>query len=259
MIRPRLVRVAALAVAVVCLAACRVDTKVALKVNPNGSGSVTVTATVDSDIVTREPNIKADLRTADLTKAGWTITGPSETKDGGLTVSATHSFRNPTEATHLLGLINGPRGPLLNVKLERTGKDSNSTWNLTGLLEVNGGLAAFADDNTLTVLGTNPYAQQVAASGLDLGKAVGVQFTAQLPGKVLKTSGQAAGSVISWQIPTDGTPTDIATSTNNLDIASNVARVAKYFVVILLFVWVVGSLVLLAAVANARRRRTPRR
>jgi hypothetical protein len=257
-IRPRFIRVAALAVAVVCLSACRVDTKVALKVNPNGSGNVTVTATVDSDIVAKQPNIKADLRTADLTKAGWVITGPTSTKDGGLTVSATHKFRNPTEATHLLSTIDGSRGPLVNVQLQRTGKDSNSTWNLTGTLEVNGGLAAFADDNTLTVLGTNPYAQQVAASGLDLGKALGVQFTAQLPGKVLKTSGQVSGNTITWQIPTDGTPTEIATSTNNLDIASNVARVAKYLVVILLIVWVIGSLVLLAAVANARRRRTPR-
>ena len=65
-------------------------------------------------------------------------------------------------------------------------------------------------------------------------------------------------SVITWRIPTDGTPTDVATTTNNVDIASNVARFFKWIVAFLLGAWVIGTVVLLGLVSARRGRRTPR-
>jgi uncharacterized membrane protein len=58
----------------------------------------------------------------------------------------------------------------------------------------------------------------------------------------------------------DGTPVDLATSVTNIDIASSISRVAKVLVAGLLVVWVLGSLVLIMMVMNARnkRPRTPR-
>ena len=240
------------------LTSCRVDTVTSLSVKANGSGTVSVTVTADSDVYKAAPTLKTDVRNDDLTAAGWNMNGPHETKDGGLTVTFTHGFNTPAEATVLLGQVNGSRGPLKSVVLQRTGKSSNSTFTLTGKLEVNGGLQAFADDAALKLLGGAPYADQVKNSGLDLGKAVGIDFTAELPGKVVSSTGAAKGSVLTWRVPTDGTPTDIATTTNNVDIASNVARFLKWVVAFLLAVWVIGTLALLGLIASRRGRRAPR-
>ena len=251
-------RAIAAAAACLMLASCRVDTVTSLSVKANGSGTVSVTVTADADVYKAAPSLKTDVRNDDLTAAGWKMSGPKETKDGGLTVTFSHGFNTPAEATALLGQVNGTRGPLKGLALQRTGKSSNSTFTLTGKLEVNGGLEAFADDAALKLLGGAPYANQVKNSGLDLGKAVGIDVTAQLPGKVVSTTGSATGSVIPWRAPTDGTPTDVATTTNNVDIASNVARFFKWIVAFLLVVWVLGTLTLLGLIATRRGRRTPR-
>jgi hypothetical protein len=258
--RKVVVRIAASFAAVIVLSSCRVDTNISLAVKPNGTGTISVVVTADKDIVTKAPDLKADIRTDDLVAAGWKIDGPSDTKDGGLTITMTHSFTGPAEATILMSQINGARGPLHEMVITRTGKDTNSTYTLAGRLEVNGGLQAFADDATLNLLGGAPYAADVQAAGLDLGDAISISFDAVLPGKVNATTGQSADGVITWRVPMDGTPTSVATSVTNVDIASSISRVAKVLVLGLLIVWVLGSLVLVMMVLNARnkRSRTPR-
>jgi hypothetical protein len=253
----RVTRAVAFVAACVLLSSCRVDTDVALQVNPNGSGKVSVTVTADAEVVKAAPTLKSDVRADDLVAAGWKMNGPDETEDGGLTVTFSRGFATPAEATVLLSQVNGPRGPLKGLVLDRTGKDSNSTFTLSGTLEINGGLEAFADDAAIKLLDGAPYEDQVRNSGLDLGKIVAIRFAAGMPGKMLTTTGTVDGDIISWRVPTDGTPTDVATATNNVDIASNVARVARWLVGLLAAVWIAGSLVLVAMVA-ARRGRTRR-
>lgn len=257
MIPARVTRAVTLVAACVLLVSCRVDTDISLDVNPNGSGTVSVTVTADAAVVKAAPTLKSDVRADDLVAAGWKMNGPDETEDGGLTVTFSRGFATPAEATVLLSQVNGQRGPLRNLVLERTGKDSNSTFTLTGTLEVNGGLEAFADAAAIKLLDGAPYADQVKNSGLDLGKIVAIRFAAEMPGKVINTTGTVEGSTVTWRVPTDGTPTDVATSTNNVDIASNVARVARWLVGLLAAVWIAGTLVLVAMVA-ARRARTRR-
>ena len=258
-VRTALARAGAVIITAVALSSCRVDTDITLKVNGNGSGTVSVTVTADADVHKAAPNLKTDVRNDDLAAAGWKTSGPTVTKTGGLTVTFSHGFDNPQQATALLAQVNDVRGPLKKVALARTGKDSDSTFTLTGSLEVNGGLQAFADDAAIKLLGGAPYQDQVKAAGLDLGKAVGITFNADMPGKVVSTTGTATGSTITWRVPTDGTPTDIATSTNNVDIAANIARVLKWLVLLLLVAWVIGALVLAGLVGTrGSRRRTPR-
>jgi hypothetical protein len=254
-IRRSLTRLAAVAVAAVALSACRVDSTISMKVNPNGSGTVTVVVSADKDIVSKTKNLEADLRTADLETAGWEVDKPVKGADGSLSVTLTHPFRTPSEATTVLSQINDTRGPLKNVVLARSGKDTNSTWKLRGKLEVNGGLEAFADDVTLPLLDGAPYKGELEASGLDLGKAVGVTFTVQLPGKIDATSGLQENGTITWRVPMDGSSTDIATTTTNVDVASSVSRVARVVLLALLVLWVVATLILLLLVLGARTRR----
>lgn len=253
-------RTGAVLCAVVVLASCRVDQTVSLDVNPNGTGSVTVVVTADKDIVAKVPTLAQDIRTDDLEQAGWETDGPKKTKSGGLTITLTHSFENPAEATAVLAQVSEARGPLHDVVVTRTGKDTNSTWTLAGWLEISGGLDAFVDDATRKLLGVTPYAAEVSESGLDLGDAIGVTFAATLPGTVNSSTGLADNGALTWRVPIDGSKVDIATSTTHVAVATSISRVARVLLLGLLVLWIAATAILLLLVANARNRRerTPR-
>ena len=251
-------RVASVCLAAVLLAACRVDSAVDLRVEPNGSGDVTVTVTADAAVLAAVPDLAADVRVDDLERAGWEVDGPDETDDGGLRVVLRRSFDDPAGATAVLAQLNGAAGPLRDVKVERSGKDTNSVWTLTGALQVTGGLGAFIDETAAGLLGEAPFEGDVAAAGLELGEAVGIEFTAVLPGKVDATTGVAGEEGITWRVPMDGSTTDIATTVTNVDVAASVAGVATGVLRFLLALWIAATLALLAAVWVKNRPRTPR-
>jgi hypothetical protein len=125
---------------------------------------------------------------------------------------------------------------------------------------VSGGLTSFIDDAGLELLDVSPYAAEVSDAGLDLGDAVGITFTASLPGDVQATTGIQKDNVITWQIPMDGSKVDLATSTTHVAVGTSIARVGRTLLLALLALWIVGTLILLLLVANARNRRprTPR-
>lgn len=241
--------------AALILTSCRVDQSVSLVVNPNGSGEVTVVVVADKDVVTKAPNLASDLRTDDLVAAGWKVSQPEKTKTGGLSVTLVHPFKNPAEANIALSQVSGAKGPLHEMIVTRAGKDTNSKWTLTGHLEVTGGLEAFIDDAGLKLVGSAPYLANVQDAGLDLGDAVGITFTAQLPGEIDTTTGVPGDGGISWSVPMDGSKVDIATSSTNVDIASSISRVGKVLLLALLVLWIAATLILLMMVANSRSRR----
>lgn len=250
---------AALLLTVVVLASCRVDATVQLKVERNGSGTVSVTVVADKEVIAAEPALLTDFRSQDLLDAGWKISGPETLEDGSARIVVTKSFRNPEEATNILSQINGEKGPLKNVVISRAGKDTNSTWTLTGQVDIDGGLEAFVDNETLVLLGGAPYAANVAQSGNDLGDAVGVNFETILPGELQETTGLERGGVITWRVSMDGAPSDLSTVTTSLDIMSNVSSVMSVIVRGLLVIWILGMIVLAFVVYTANsRRRSPR-
>lgn len=254
----RVVRVATLAVATLLLSACNVETVIGLSVEPNGSGEVTITVTADKDVVAQAPNLVTDFRSDDLKAVGWKVSGPRTNKNGSVSVSLRHHFDTPAQATSLLNTINADKGPLHEMALTRSGRDTSSKWNLSGRLEVNGGLEAFVDNKTLELLGGAPYATQLKQSGLDIGEAVTLRFTAALPGDVKDTTGLAEDGVLVWRIPMDGSVTQVATNTQNVDIASTISRVAKPILVGLLVLWVLGiGYLALRVNAVQKRRHTP--
>lgn len=260
MIRGRLARITGVALAVVALSSCRVDTTVRLDVEPNGSGRVVVTVVADPEVVAKATGLADDLKVTDLEAVGWKVKGPDATEDGGLRVVLTRSFHGPAEATQILSEINGPKGPLHQVALARAGKDTNSTWTLSGRLQVTGGLESLVDDRTLSLLGGAPYASDIESAGLEPGAALGLNFVAALPGEVDATTGLPENGAISWKIPLDGSSTDLATTVTNVDVASSVSRVARVLLLGLGALWAIGAVVLWFMVrsANTPRGRTPR-
>lgn len=243
---------------VVVLSACRVDSVVTLDVRENGSGTLTIVTTADADVVTQAPGLADDLNFADAKAAGWNVSAPSTTADGGLQVSISRHFSTPQEATLLMSQLSGVYGPFKEMGLVRTGKDTDSTWTLTGRLEANGGLDAFADPALLKTIGASPYATTLVNSDLDIGKAVSIEFRAFLPGTIESTTGVNTFGYPQWTVSFDGSSQALTTVSQNTAVKSTIARIVAPILFVLLVIWVIGVSGFAGFVALTRYKRSQR-
>lgn len=246
-------------VALVLVAAgCRVDLVVDVAMNEDGSGTVTITAIADAEVVAQATGLAQDLRFDDLEEAGWAVEGPAVNDDDGITVTLTHSFATPAEATAILGTLNGADGPFLGLELRRTEDDEAVTYSLTGVGRVNSGLASFTDPDLLAAVGATPYANEIAAADLSPTQAIGLTITVDLPGTVEESSADPEAGGLSWTIPLDGSSTRL-TATSTLSLAGDTtwSIVATVFLAALVL-WVVGATAFILFVVNARKRRLRR-
>ena len=251
-------RRALIVISVMVLAGCHVDTTVDISMKADGSGRITLTAVADAEVVNQAPGLAEDLRFDDAETAGWTVTGPTETSDGGLRVELTHPFANPEEASALLQSINGSGGPLHSVALSRRVDPDGTTVSLVGSLRIDG-LTAFADPDVLAAVGATPYADQIAASSQGPSQAVGVTVRATLPGKLSSATGTISGNTVSWIVPLDGSQLDLATSALDDHGSGKVWGVAANAALIALVAWCVLAAAFIFWVARQRQRRAHRR
>ena len=245
-------------IAVMLLAACHVDATVDIAVEADGSGTITVTALADADVVSQAPGLAEDLRFDDAEAAGWTVTAPVATADGGLQVELSHEFANPEEATALLQSINGSGGPLHGVVLSRGIDERGTIVSLTGSLRIDG-LAAFADPDVLAAIGATPYAEQVAASNSSPNQAVGVTVRAELPGKITSATGTVENGSVSWIVPLDGSQLDLGTTATDDHGTARIWGVASNVALIALVGWCIVAAAFIAWVVRQRKRRVHHR
>ncbi len=184
----------AFAVCALVLAACRVDVTVDVTMRENGSGQVAVIVVADAAVVDQAPGLADDVRTADLVAAGWQVDGPRATATGGLTLTLTHPFDTPEQATALLSTLNGPTGPLQAISLQRTATLHEITYQVSGTGRLDGGLAAFTDTDLVAAVGGVPYTGELAAAGVAPTDAVGVVLRVSLPGVVQDDTAPVPGS-----------------------------------------------------------------
>lgn len=243
---------------VVVLSACRIETVVTLDVKENGSGTLSIVATADADVIAQVPDLADDLNFDDAKAAGWEVSAPLTTADGGLEVSISHPFSTPGEATLLMSQLSGVYGPFKEMRLVRTGKDTDSTWTLTGRLETNGGLDTFADPALLKTIGASPYATTLANSDLDIGKAVSIQFRAYLPGSIESTTGVNTFGYPLWIVSFDGSSQTLTTVTRNTAVKSTIARIFAPIFFAGLVIWVIGVLGFSGFIALTRFKRSRR-
>ena len=241
------------------LCSCQVNAVVTLDVAQSGAGLVTVNLIADSEVVAAAPNLADDLRFDDATAAGWVIARPNKTADGGLQVSLKHTFDNAEQAGVLLNQLSGEFGPFKQMSLSRTGKDTDSTFKLDGILQVDGGLNAFADSQMLKIIGGAPFADNVQQAGLDLGKAMTIDFVATLPGVIERTTGIDTANTVTWRVPLDGSEQSVLTTSRNTAVRATVARLVAGLFKYLLFAWLALMAVVVARVIYRRRgaSRTP--
>lgn len=124
-------RILVLVLGALVLSACRLDVKVNVAMNADGTGEVVVVATVDADVVNQVPGLAGSLRLDDATAAGWMVEGPTAVDGGGLTVTLRHPFASAAEASNLVNSL-GP--PFAAIVLDRLVTEDDITTTLTGAL-----------------------------------------------------------------------------------------------------------------------------
>jgi hypothetical protein len=195
-----------LAAALLLLATgCRLDVRVGLDVEDDGSGKVTVSAGLDDDALTRIGNLERQLEVDDLKAAGWTVTGPAKDADDDLTwVRATKPFATPAEAAAVMAEINGDRGPFRDFELRKSRSFARTTWRFTGRFDFGEGLAAFSDEQLTQALDGEPLGQSVEEIEAQLGAAidrlVGIQVAVRLPGDISSNAPTEADNGAVWDL-----------------------------------------------------------
>lgn len=252
-------KLVAVFVATMVLCSCQINAVVTLDVAQSGAGLLTINLIADSEVLAAAPNLADDLRFDDATAAGWIMTRPNKTADGGLQVSITHTFDNAEQVGVLLNQLSGEFGPFKRMSLTRNGKDTDSTFDLDGVLQVDGGLNAFADAQMLNIIGGAPFEENLQQSGLDLGKVMTIDFVATLPGVIERTTGIDTENTVTWRVPLDGSEQSVLTTSRNTAVRATMARLVAGLFKFLLLAWLVLMAAVIAKVLYQRRgvSRTP--
>jgi hypothetical protein len=246
------------ALAIVALAACKVDATVDITIGPDGTGSVTVTAVADAEVVQQAPGLAGDLHFDDAKAAGWTVDGPTATPDGGLRVVLTHPVTSAADATNVLNSL-GP--PFVGMNLDRVVTDGGdgATTTLTGQLALTGGFDAFADADLLGAVGGSPYAAQITASGATPATALSVTLRATVAGTVEDTNGREEQAARVWTAPLDGSAADVRLVARQSPSGGGFWSIASTVLLVLLVLWLAAATVFIVSVVRARARRAQRR
>lgn len=252
-------RIIGITLLAVVATACRLDVSATVDVARNGSGRITVVAIADAELVKRAPELKDGIAADDLRSRGWTVGTPTPLPDGGLQVIVERSFATPAEATELLAGLSGEAGPFHDLTLTRTGSIAASTYDVSGELRVDGGLAAFADAEIVDLVGSVPFDAILTTEERSLSDTVSLAFATRLPGDVTSTSGAVDGNVVRWDVPLDGSSIAVEARARNVDIAALLGRIIAIIAFVALAAWLVGMAVVTTRVIRRRRAigRTP--
>ncbi len=244
---------------VLALAGCQLDVSADVVVDADGTGTITVTAEADAELVAQVPTIADDLVLDDIVAAGWVVDGPTATDAGGLVITLTHDFESDKEATNLLlGL--GPPFNGADIRRGQTGDTANNTANIA--LGLPNGFASFADDELISAVGSVPFEDQFAQSGVDPATAMSAVFRLTLPGEVVDddTNGELLDDGrLQWTVPLDGSVLEAIARTEQAPSEGGVwARPVSNVALIAFFAWISFMTLFITYVAVARFRRSRR-
>ena len=161
-------------------------------------------ATADADVVAAVPTLADELALDDVVAAGWEVQGPTATPEGGLTLTISHSFTSPDDATNLLNSI-GP--PFNQMSVQRTTVNNDTTTTLHGLLGLSNGFAVVRRRRSGDRRRLGPVRRPDRGQRCHAGVVDDVTIGAGLPGEIVpeETNGTTVedGS-LEWVVPLDG-------------------------------------------------------
>jgi hypothetical protein len=221
----RWIRRVVVLLALVALAGCRVDSSVEVDVADNGSGTVTVKVSLDDAALARVGDLAGQLRTQDVTAAGWTVSGPSKLGDGRTWITASKPFASPEQLTSVLVEVAGPDGVLRDVTLVRSSGFARRSWDLTATIDLSKGANAFSDGEVAALLGGLPLGRDQARLDADAGgpvaAATSFAFVVGLPGSLdAPDADQVEDGRVTWTASLGGAPQSIAAKGTVVDDAA---------------------------------------
>lgn len=243
--------VAAASAMVVLLAGCKVDIRLVVAADDDGSGSVTARFTLDAAAVeTLGGDVESRLRVADLIQAGWDV--DVEPAEAGTIVEARKAFSRPEELTGVIEELSGDTGPFRDFRLERSRSQFRTSFEFRGDVDLGAGVGASALDP-----GDDSLAAELSDEGIDvqalreflgdrLDRAFSFEIVAALPGDGSHNAPGTISGEPTWR-PSVGERVALRASSSDLDEA----RIALVALGAVLFLGAVA----LAATGRRRARR----
>jgi hypothetical protein len=246
---------------------CRMDVAVSIQMEPDGTGQVSVEIVLDRALTDAVPPGSDLLLLDDARDAGWEITGPLPTQDGGTEITLTKATSTLEDLAAALVTV-GP--PLILESVERRPNSSGdllseiiNSFSLRAALtdgDTTEGFGVFSDPALNSVIGGIPFEEELAAVDATPARTMGLVVRIDAPGQVSSHNGELiAGdnqrSLVEWAVPLDGSVTEIMMTTvqrpDGAPWAGGLARV----LLTVLGIWVAISVAFIAWVVLARRRR----
>ncbi len=239
------------ALAALLLGACKVDTRVAVRVEPDGSGVVVVTVQLDEEAARRLGDPATALRLDDLRSAGWTVADP-ETADGAVVLRAERPFASPADLPAVLEEVGGADGVFRDVRLSVTDGFASTTYDFAAQVELTGNPEQFGDDALTAALGGLPLArtpEELALEGAADPEAITLDVLVDLPGGDPTTNGEVRDGAATWSFPVSGGEATSAPLRSSAGTDSTATRA-----LVLVGGLALAAAVVLAAVGLVRRR-----
>lgn len=142
--------------------------------------------TLDPAAASELGDVAGALRVDDLTAAGWSVSAPDETDDGGVEVTATHEFGSPQEAAVVVAQLAEGGGPLRDLSLSQDRSFLRTRTRFATTVDLSGGLEAFSDAELEKRLGAPlglSRGELERLAGAPLTEAFTFSVTADLPGE----------------------------------------------------------------------------
>jgi hypothetical protein len=172
------------------LTGCEVRADVILHAAPDGTGRVEVAVALDKEAAARAAG--TEVRTEDLTRAGWEVHTPERRSGGGVVYRAEKRFRSPDEAERVVSELNGSAFRGFTLRRERTFLRTRTE--LRGTIDLRKGAATFGDPALTELLGGQPLGLE-ADRVQPLDSALQVQVTADLPGRTARWTARSGAQV----------------------------------------------------------------
>ena len=199
--RSRALRVLLLPLLAALVGACTFHLDVDVDVAKDGSGTVEAIATLDDGAVA---NLGGDLRSVlrldQLTKQGWTLTGPTRGTDGLTTLTVRKHFDEPAGAATAVRQLSGSKGPFQDFAVTRHRSLTQTRLGVTGTMDLDRGGSVRGAPSSKDL-------QQLADQlGQSLDRLVQVRVRVRLPGHVRSNATTQASNGAVWQVAFGGPP-----------------------------------------------------
>ncbi|HVM41726.1 MAG TPA: hypothetical protein VM618_13205 [Acidimicrobiia bacterium] len=203
------------------LSSCKVDVRLHVDANEDGSGVVRLALFLDEEAVEAlGGDVAQRFRIADLTQVGWSVSSGSGERAAD--VMAQKSFATPEELTAVVRELSGNVGPFRDFRLERSRSRFRTSFEFTGTVDLREGVAASAldpgDEGLTAPLGDLGVSRDDLARYLSekIDEAFSFEVVADLPGGGSDNAPHSVDGEPAWR-PTVGEEIDLRATASRLD------------------------------------------